>query len=243
MSNFLKFIFASDVHGDHQDIAVNKALFAFKKTWKPDISIAGGDIYDFRPIRKKAGIEEQMESMKNDLDAGTCWLKMFQPTVFLRGNHDERLWDEAKKNNGLASDFARQEASKIEALMASFKAPILPYNVRDGIYRIGNLKAIHGFYCGATAARKTALAYGSVLMGHGHCIDHAPIEGLERRMGRMCGALCKLDPDYSRASVGSLRQAHGWAYGVINKKTGDYQVWQAEKIGDKFLLATGFETF
>jgi hypothetical protein len=33
-----------------------------------------------------------------------------------------------------------------------------------------------------------------------------------------------------------LRHAHGWAYGVIDEATGQYNVWQAEQIGGKWML-------
>jgi hypothetical protein len=47
--------------------------------------------------------------------------------------------------------------------------------------------------------------------------------------------------DYIRANMGSLMWRHGWAYGVINVETGDYQVWQAEEINGQWILPTGLE--
>lgn len=63
-------------------------------------------------------------------------------------------------------------------------------------------------------------------------------KGLERRVARAVGCLCALEMDYNSRQPNTLRQAHGWAYGVINRKTGAYHVWQAEEIEGKWLLPT-----
>lgn len=237
--SYSRFIFASDLHGDMMDQEANKALFKFIDIWKPDVRIFGGDLWDFRPLRKKACEEERRESMTKDFNAGMNWLKRFKPHHFLRGNHDERLWDLAQEDRGVISDFARTGVKEIEDNLSSLHCHMLPYDKRKGVLRIGSLKAVHGFYSGTTAARRTALIYGSVLMGHGHGISHAPIEGIDRRMGRMCGCLCKLDMGYNRALVGSLVHAHGFAYGVIGPR-GEYHVWQAEEINGVWYLPTDF---
>jgi hypothetical protein len=41
---------------------------------------------------------------------------------------------------------------------------------------------------------------------------------------------------YLDAKPGSLKHANGFAYGVINDKTGQYHVWQAEAIGHTWVL-------
>ena len=190
--SFAKFVFASDPHGDMQDTAANDALFRFIDVWKPKLRVFGGDLWDFRPLRRKACEDEQRESMVKDYEAGIAWLKRFRPNYFLRGNHDERLWELAEKDNGIKSDYAAQGVAKIEALVASMRCKMLPYHNRDGILRIGHLKMLHGFHAGINAARQTALVYGSCLFGHVHTIDEHSIPGLERRVARSVGCLCKL---------------------------------------------------
>jgi hypothetical protein len=237
---YTPFIFASDIHGDCQDTAACNALFRFMRDWKPKIRVCGGDLWDFRALRKKASKKETEESTKADLAAGMSFLDAFKPTHFLRGNHDERLWDAAKDGgtqDGLAKDYAAEKVEAIETKLAGWRCTMLPYHNRRGVLKIGHLKFIHGFFCGVTAARQHALAYGSCVFGHGHAIDVASAPGFDRRVARMVGCLCSLDMDYSRASVGALRYASGWAYGVIDERSGDYQVWQAEGINGKFVVA------
>lgn len=234
--NWKKFVAAGDVHGNSQDPAANKAFFKFVDIWKPDIRVCAGDLWDFRPLRTKATADERRESMRDDYEAGRKWIEQFRATHFLRGNHDERLWDLAAKNDGVLSDYANQAIGDIHKMLKTLECRILPYDRRAGVLSLGHLKIIHGYSAGVNAARRAAQTYGSVLCFHGHSIQHVSIEGIENRMGRMCGCLCKLDMDYVRASLGSLMWRSGYAYGVVNEKTGDYHVWQAEEVNGLWIL-------
>ena len=46
------FVFASDLHGEQQDSLTVEKLFKFLDIWQPDKVIFGGDLFDFRNIRK-----------------------------------------------------------------------------------------------------------------------------------------------------------------------------------------------
>jgi hypothetical protein len=235
---FKKFLVCSDLHGDMQDKTAVDALFKFCDSWKPEVRVFAGDLWDFRPLRRRADEHEKRERMQHDYDAGMMFLKRFRPQTFLLGNHDQRLWDLRDNGQGVVADYAETGVREIENECDKLKCKIYPYDKRRGIFRLGHLKVIHGFFAGVTAVRRTAQAYGSVLMGHGHAIDQASIEGVEKRIGRMIGALCRLDMDYNRAQVGSLRHAHGWAFGVV-ADSGAYQVWQAESVHNKWIVPTG----
>ena len=236
MSSLTKFIFASDVHGDCQEPAANEALFSFIDIWKPKLRVFGGDLWDFRPLRRAANEDERRESMAADYEAGICWLKRFRPQIFLRGNHDERLWELASADKGVQSDYAMRGVVEILTLTEKMKCQMLPYHHRDGVYRLGSLKMLHGFHSGINAARQTALVYGSSLIGHVHTIDEHSIPGLERRVARSVGCLCKLSMDYQVRIPSHLRHSHGFAYGVVNEKNGNFFVWQAEEVDGKWIL-------
>lgn len=236
--SYTKFVFATDLHGDHQDSATVDALLRFCDMWKPKLRVFGGDLWDFRPLRKKADADERRESMMRDYADGMQFLRDYKPHVFLRGNHDERCWDLTTEDNGILSDYAIKATQDIEAEVRKLRCRMLPYHKRDGIYKVGHLKMLHGYACGIGAARKHALTYGSCLFGHIHCVDHVTLERVEKTMARAVGCLCKLDMEYNRAHIGSLKHAHGWAYGIINDKTGEFHVWQAEEVGGKFMVAS-----
>lgn len=241
MKQWTKFIFATDVHGDEQDEGAVQVFHEFCEAWdskRRAIRVMGGDLFDFRSIRRGASVEEQAESMRYDVDAGMMFLEKFRPRHFLRGNHDERLWEAAETATGVKQDYAIRGCEDIERKLRRIRCEMLPYHKRDGVLRLGHLKMLHGFHSGVYAARQHGLVYGACLFGHIHCIQEHALPGLERRVARAVGALCKLDMPYNARHVNTLRQAHGWAYGLINEKTGDYKVWQAEKTGDVWLLPT-----
>lgn len=225
-----------DIHGDMQDASAVQAMFEFRDIWNPEIRIHVGDNWDFRPLRIKASEDEKREKMEQDFDAGMEFLVNYQPTHFLRGNHDERLWDLASANRGILSEYAVSLTETIEKCLRTIKCPMLPYDKRDGVLEIGKLRAIHGYACGVNAARRSALAYGTVYLGHVHTDQEATVEGIDRRIGRSIGCLCKLNMPYSRATMASLSHSHGFAYGVINKKTGEFAGWQARNINGIWVM-------
>lgn len=238
MRNWDKFAIGSDNHGDMQDAGAVKAFLSFVEQWKPAIRIHAGDNWDFRPLRRKASEEEKREAMRHDFDSGTSFIERYRPTHLTRGNHDERLWDLAKENRGIMSEHAASLITESQKLLKSLGTRVLPYDKRLGVLQIGKLRVIHGYAHGVMAARRSALAYGSVLMGHVHSIQQSSVEGLDNRVGRVIGCLCRLDMEYSRATMASLVHRHGFAYGVINRKTGAYHVWQAESINGVWIIPT-----
>lgn len=230
---FEKFIICSDIHGDKQDPSAVAAFFKFNALWKAKHRILAGDLWDFRPLRKGASPEEKLEGMIADKKAGFEFADKFKPTVFIRGNHDERIYELAGGTQGIINDYAMQCVGDIETHFAKVNCPLIPYSVHE-VYRLGHMKVIHGFNTGIYAARNAALVYGGVIMGHTHSIDYYSIPGLERRAGRIIGCLCELKMPYASRHMATLRQAHGWAYGYVNPKTGAYYCFQAEKIDERW---------
>lgn len=230
------FIVGCDIHGDKQSKSANRVFFDFIDDFKPDIRICAGDVWDFAPLRNGASEHDRSQSMLKDYEAGKEWMQRFNPDFFIRGNHDERLWELALNGKGIVADYAQKGVLEIESMIKKMKCRMLPYHKRDGVLRLGSLKILHGFHCGVYAARQTALVYGSCLFGHVHTVDEHSIPGLERRVGRSIGCLCSTDLDYSSRQPNTLRQSNGFAYGVLSEKTGAYHVWQAEDIGGKWIL-------
>lgn len=234
--NWKKFVVCSDLHGDMQCKNSVNALIAFCSMWKPDIKIFAGDLWDFRPLRRNASAAEQRESSKLDFDMGMEFLERYRPNKFILGNHDDRVYRVVHDGSGWGSDYAKETIEKIEKFCKDTRCSIHPYDTRRGVVRIGHLKVMHGFACGVNASRVHATAYGSCLFGHTHSICLHAMPGLERRVAHNIGCLCKLSMEYNKSHIAALRQAHGFAYGVVNIKDGEYRVWQAEEIGGKWFL-------
>lgn len=224
---------AFDNHGSEQDETAVRAFFEFVEWFKPTIRIHGGDCFNVSALRKGASDEEKREPIRDDIDAGLNFIGKYKPTIFLRGNHDERIWDACESDDGKLADFAGYLLTDIKEALKD--AQVYPYDKRAGVLKLGHLKLIHGYHSGITAARMAAQIYGSVVMGHIHAVDQFSIPGLERRIGRSAGCLCNLSMKYNRAQANTLRQSHGFAYGLL-LPNGEYVYWQAEKVGGKWFL-------
>lgn len=225
-----------DNHGDMQDDRAVGALFEFMRYWKPQIRIHGGDCFDFRPMRRRASEQEARERVDNDLEAGCAFLSKFKPTHFLRGNHDERVWDLLKSDDGKLYEYARDKADSIGQVLPD-DCQVYPYDKRKGVARIGRMVVVHGYNTGVYATRLLAQVYGAAIMGHTHAIDQYTVPRLKREVGRSCGCLCRLDMDYNRGHIQSLRHEHGFAYG-ISLSDGSFHAWQAMPICGRWYFPT-----
>lgn len=228
-----RFVCAFDLHGDHGHKPTVQAFHDFCKDFKPDARIVGGDIFDLRWLRRSASEDEKLEQVTADFQNGCAFLEKFRPSVFLWGNHDERLRDALDSNaaHGSLKAMAEQWIGHIEDLTP--KCQHFPYDKRRGVYQYGDYKILHGYAHGIGAARKHALTYGNCIMGHVHRHDTVTVEGHERRTCHVSGCLCVLDMGYNRATVGTLAQERGWVYGWKTKE-GRLIVQHAREVGGRW---------
>ncbi len=243
----IRFVIGADNHGDMVDEVASKALLAFIADYKPQVRIHLGDAFDFRNLRKGASDEEKAASLQDDWDCGSDFLRAFydggKENHFLRGNHDERLWDLAGSAVGIMRDHANDGIKRYEGLIRKCRARMLPYDSRLGILRIGNLKAIHGYASGRNAAAVHARVYRNVFFGHTHTIESCPVESDEGpREARGIGALCKIDMPYNQRQTNKLRHNNGWNFGVMFPD-GTYQSWQSTRVGDNFYAASNLKKY
>lgn len=55
----LRFAIASDLHGNEQNTPLVEKFFDWMEDFKPDICLAGGDLWNFAALRKKASQDEK----------------------------------------------------------------------------------------------------------------------------------------------------------------------------------------
>lgn len=226
-----------DTHGDEIDHKAESAFFEFVDYWKPHHRIHGGDCFDFRWLRRSCSTEETSQDVAPDLEAGIGFLARFKPNVFLWGNHDDRLSRMQDAVRGDSRHIAHEWTRRINKVLGGARQ--FPYCRRRGVYKYGDTSFIHGYSHGVDAARIAARAYGSVVMGHTHAIDSVRLPCHDDVYGVTAGCLCNLDMDYSRPNIGTLRQAHGWAYGI--KKHNKVLVWQARKLGNEWYFPSEYK--
>jgi predicted phosphodiesterase len=239
-----RFVVASDSHGDQIDATTETALLSFIADFKPQIRIHAGDVFDFRNLRRGASDDEKAHSLEDDWQMGSDFMRRFfdggRENHFLRGNHDERLWNFAHSATGLLRDYAHDGIARVEKLVAKSRARMLPYDSRLGVLKLGALKVIHGYAAGIGAARKHAIVYRNVLFGHTHNCDVAGAESDEGvSEARGIGACCRLDMPYNAHQTGKLRHQNAFCYGLLFED-GTYQLNQAKKIDGRFYVASDF---
>ena len=241
-----RFIVAGDNHGDQADERSVRAVLDFIADFKPTIRCHLGDAYDFRNLRKGASDDEKSASLEDDWTAGTDFLRRFfdggKENVFLRGNHDQRMWTFAGSATGVMRDFANDGIRRIEGVVRQARARMLPYDSALGIYALGKLSVVHGYHAGVGAVRQHANVYGNCVIGHLHTVESAPVASLLPAEARSIGCLCKRDMDYMNSKTGKLRWAQGWAYGFLFED-GTYTLYQTRKISDSFHVACDFKSY
>jgi hypothetical protein len=242
--SYKRFMAVFDIHGDQSDPDAMKAMFEFKESvWKPHEVINGGDNWNFAALRKGASEDEREASIQQDYNSGMEIMKRLRPTYFLRGNHDERLWDLAAHGKGVLRDFAIMGINEISNEIKKLGCLMLPYDVRDGVLRYAkNLSIAHGYKHNEHSAKSMAGSFGNIIYGHVHAFSSCRFDSLDERIGQAVGCLCSLDMDFERSRTAKLKKEHGWVYGVKNTKTGNAHYWLARKFDGRWLLPTDYVT-
>lgn len=242
-----RYVVVSDTHGDQIDPVMEEKFFSWIADYRPAVVVHAGDLFDFRAIRSGASLAEKSESMVSDYEAGRSFAsRLFRygsERYWLRGNHDERIWDVVRNDSGPLRDHASHIVRETEALMRKNRVKVLPYDAREGILRLGHMQIIHGYKSGKNSAAAHAAVYRNVIFGHVHTQDifsSESLNGPEVAMGTGC--LCKIDMHYNSRQTNKLRHQQGWVYGTLFPG-GNYSAYQAKRIGDFVHTASEFKDF
>lgn len=176
---------------------------------------------DCRPLRKGASEDEKRDGMQSDYDSAERFMLKYRPNIVLRGNHDERLYHAANQGSGIMREWAEHSIEELRKLFVETESRVFPYNVWDGVYRLGPLAFIHGYTHGMNPLPQPMASYGNVIMGHVHYPSYVSRFGTH---GWTVACGCDVDLDYNSKRLTSLAQSNGWLSGEVNLKTGDYRV-------------------
>lgn len=237
MPTLERFIAVGDNHGDLVDEKVAEVMFDFKRSFRPTVRIHAGDCWNFAAFRRGATEQEQRSELKPDIVAGKDYMRRFNPTVFLAGNHDQRLWDLCKSDD---KKLALAGEKILEDILPTFKkAQFYEYNKTTGIHRYGDTNFLHGYCHGIYAAKACAAAYGKSAMWHVHAPDMASVARIDGAVGYTSGCQCTLEQDYNRSHISTLRQNHGFIYG-FKLPNNTLQIFQAFPKDGNWLFPTEF---
>lgn len=238
-----RFVAVGDNHGKLVHKSDAKTFFDFCATFQPQLKVHLGDNWDFANLRRGADPREEGDDMGPDLEAGFDFLDQFRPNVLCLGNHDHRLWRAAEDSRGLVRQFASSVISEIESKTAKMKCRVLPYHSRRGIYAAGHLNFLHGYHAGASAIAQHAKVYRSCVFGHLHGNGTVSERGLDNPRAHCVGGLGNHElMEYAAQRTATLAWGPGWAYGVINPRTGNFQLWIAQKMDGRWYLPNGIDS-
>lgn len=202
-------ILVPDIHYPHYDEKVMDSLGEFIIDYQPHEIVYMGDQLSLDCIshwnKRKPLLKEGQRLIKDyenfDKDILQVHERLTGPEtrrVFMIGNHEERI-----------SWYIEQhpELEKIIDIDRNLKLTergykIIPFN---GIYKIGKLSVIHGFYWNKYHAAKTLEAFeGNVVYGHVHNPQmYAKVTPVDRKgyhTATSLPCLCNIKPDYKKNS-------------------------------------------
>lgn len=244
MKRPLRWIFASDLHGHHQNARAVQVLKDVTKEFRPDIRCFGGDLLDLAALRKGATADEQVESLSEDWNAGMEFLHSWKPTKLLLGNHDARIYTLAESSTaGIKAEYAAKLVSEFENTLRKLRCEWKPYHKRLGLFTFGKLNFLHGYFSGANAAKQHAMVYGNCVYGHCHATDSASFGTFnERKTAYGVGGLLNVDQPYNSRYPGTLRHGCGFSMGLIHED-GSFNVHQVQEINGTYHVPTSFKAF
>ena len=229
-----------DIHGLHQHKPTVNEFLDFVKDYKPSVRIIGGDLWNFSCLRKSADDNDLREDPSIDFQAGCEFLRKFNPTVFLWGNHDHRLVRLARSRDVLLGAKANAETWIKYAERITPGCRHIEYNKRTGMFEYGDHRFLHGYSHGVAAGRNHANAYGNCCIGHVHRDETYQVPRIDSSVCHISGCACALDMDYNHNHIGTLGQSHGWLYG-FKTKLGRVYVQHAKRLEGRWVVPTDFE--
>lgn len=236
-----RFVAVGDNHGDLIHRTDAEEFFKFCKGFRAHLSVHLGDCFDIRNLRRGADPREEGDDIEPDLTAGFMFLDRFRPNVFCLGNHDWRLWKALQDSRGVVRQFAKDAIKQIDAACSRMKCRVLPYDSDAGVFEVGKLSFLHGYATGPHALRRHAGAYRSCIFGHVHANGMTSGEGRDKPVATCVGGLGDHSKmEYAKQRIGTLAWGPGWAYGVIDERSGAFQAWIAQKLAGKWIYPTGF---
>lgn len=202
-----KTVLLPDIHYPHYDERVLDSVFHFMSDYSPDEVVYMGDQISLDCIsgwnKKKPLLKEGQRLIKDFENFDEDILKVVEriclPDVrktFIIGNHEQRL------------NWYVEEHPELEELLDIDRNlnltqrgyNIIPFN---GIYKIGKLSIIHGYYWNKYHAAKTLEAFeGNVVYSHVHNPQmYAKVSPVDRKgyhTATCLPCLCNIKPDYHR---------------------------------------------
>jgi hypothetical protein len=247
---YTTFIAAGDNHGDLFDEDTFLAIQEFIRSEKPTERIHMGDCFEFSSLRKGVSNEnnESRASLKDDISAGLDFINMYRPTVFHKGNHDDRL--ELVISNS-TNTHLREYCEDLKfginkELRALGCKKILPYHAELGVHRMGMITTVHGYTASDRSVQEHATHYaqpgGACLMGHLHRFEDVNAKKHGGAVGFSTACCMRIhDAHYAKNHLNTSKWANGFLYGVVEGNS--YKVLKAHKFNGQWIWTEKFKVW
>lgn len=202
-----KTVLLPDIHHPHYDERVMDSVGKFIMDYDPDELVYMGDQISLDCIsawnKKKPLLKEGQRLLKDYEEFNNDVLLVHESITrpdtrrtFLIGNHEQRVEWFLEYNPELEGmvDIDRNLKLTERGYL------IIPFN---GIYKIGKLNVIHGYYWTMYHAKKTVESFeGNVVYGHVHnpqiYTKVTPVDSKDYHMAMALPCLCNIKPEYKK---------------------------------------------
>ncbi|MFW9871871.1 MAG: hypothetical protein ACFFG0_02130 [Candidatus Thorarchaeota archaeon] len=207
MFEIQKVVLLPDIHYPHIDERVMECLNRFIFDYEPNEIVYMGDQMSLDCIstwnKKKPLLKEGQRLINDYKNFDEDILKVHENItdsetrrVFMIGNHEQRVQWYIEQN----PEFEKMIDIETHLNLEERGYQIIPFN---GIYKIGKLNVIHGYYWNKYHAAKTVEAFeGNVVYSHVHnpqmYAKISPVDTKGYHMATALPCLCNIKPDYKK---------------------------------------------
>lgn len=230
-------------HGSYVDRSAEKKAKEFMESWQPKHRGHLGDLWEFTALRKGAGPEERKVGIKVDINAGFELLDWFKPQKLTMGNHDHRLWRAANETESspTLAELLQTAVMEAEDELRKRRIQWCEWGVDQYLkFDCGGPKLIHGYKSTMYPAKAHFEHWGDCIASHVHKPDSHIARHIDGGVAHTTGALVNFKKlTYADGQAAKLGWRNGWGYGLINRKTGKWQMWHVIKDGKEWVSPHG----
>jgi len=224
VNKWTKFLAVGCSHGSHISQTAREAVISFKKRYAPTEVIHLGDAIDCTSLRggaiKDPTSGDYSSDLADDFEAGIGFLKELEPTIYLLGNHEHRLYSLLSSSSAVISFCAEKGVEEIEKATKKMHCRVFPYDIEKGIVVLGKTAFLHGYAHSENAVRDSVESLGMpVVMAHLHRPEVQRGRVLNSPVGICSGTIADIGAmSYARQRRATLRWGHGFVWGEYSSK-------------------------
>lgn len=204
-------------HGHLANPILLQEALAFAEEFRPHHRVHLGDAFDMACFRSGAsGSNDEGGNIDEDLHCGIKFVKEYRPTLFMFGNHEDRLVSLSNHPRDIIASAAKFALTNLEAVFDSIKCEMVHYGTIADLrsWRLfGDTAVGHGYLFGENCTRDTVEMLGyNVIHAHDHKAKIQPGRVSRGLMGYSVGTLAEI-PAMSYAKA--RRATSAWSAGIV----------------------------